>query len=404
MPAATHVSTRALVVICLASAAWAFSFGLGAPLASLWLKDTGYSCRTVGLNTGVYYLGIALAAMFVPRLMRRWGPNCVAVGCLVSAVTVAVFPYSGSLTLYYVVRLINGVAGAMTLVPLETYVNRDSLPEQRSRNFGFYALAIALGWALGNLVGLEMYPFAPRLAFIVGGVSAGLAAAFILGWLPALVSTEEEHRGSAPMQFGRNLLSFGTAWSQGFLEGGMVAFLALYLRDTMGLTEDRVSWLTSSIMIGVILFQVPVGWFASRLGRVPVLLACYAVVIAGLCLLPGCGDSFWLAFWLFFVGACSGAFYPLGLAILGERLPACGLSRANAWFLAINCLGSLIGPDVMGEVMDRFGPRAMFATGLAAVLLVLVGWAGMGVGTWLRGRHHLGWSDEVSLEEVLEAA
>src|SRR5262249_55208349 len=34
----TTAPGRALLVICLASAGWAFSFGVGAPLASLWLQ------------------------------------------------------------------------------------------------------------------------------------------------------------------------------------------------------------------------------------------------------------------------------------------------------------------------------------------------------------------------------
>jgi MFS family permease len=378
VPTPTQVTPRALIVICLASVSWAFSFGLGAPLASLWLHDAGFDYEVVGFNTGIYYLGIALAAGLVPRLMRTWGPLCVVVGCLVSGLTVAVFPFGGSLAFFHGVRLVNGVAGALTLIPLETYINRDSPPAHRSRNFGFYALAIAGGWALGNLVGLQMYEAAsgpdrawpPGLAFLVGGAAGVLAGFVILGWLPRLGGAVEESGARVPLQFGRNLLSFGTAWCQGFLEGGMVAFLSLYLL-AKGLDLDRVSWLTSSIMIGVILFQVPVAWGADRLGRTRMLLGCYAVVIAGLSLLPFCGDSPWLAFWLFLVGACSGAFYPLGLAILGERIPNSGLARANAWFLAINCLGSLTGPGVMGEMMDRFGTEALLTTGLAAVVLVV---------------------------------
>jgi MFS family permease len=370
MQPARHVNTRALIIICLAAVTWAFSFGLGAPLASLWLKDTGYSERTVGLNTGVYYLGIALMCPVIPWLMRRWGPHCVAIGCLASAVTVAAFPFSGTLAGYYLVRLINGIAGAMTLIPLETYINRDSPPEARSRNFGFYALSIALGWALGNLVGLEMYSTAPELAFLQGGLAAAVACALILCGLPRWICTEERHPGHAPLHLRRNLFSFGTAWCQGFLEGGMIGFLALYLRDFMTMDEDRISWVTSSIMIGVILFQVPVAWFADRLGRTRVLTGCYGVVIVGLCLLPFCADSPWLVTWLFLVGACSGAFYPLGLAVLGERLPASSLARANAWFLSINCLGSLMGPSLMGEAVKHFDMRALFTVALASVLLV----------------------------------
>jgi MFS family permease len=164
----------------------------------------------------------------------------------------------------------------------------------------------------------------------------------------------------------------------------MIGFLALYLRDEIGMSLERVGWITGGIMIGVILFQVPVAWCADHLGRVRVLLGCYAVSIAGLCLLPFCGDSIWLVIWLFLVGACSGAFYPLGLALLGERLPESGLARANAWFLAINCLGSWMGPDIMGAVLDRYGTGALFFTALAAVLLVLAVWGTVSLHDTLR--------------------
>lgn len=374
MSAPARLSPRSLILLCLASAGWAFSFGLGAPLASLWLNDHNYGYHTVGLNTGIYYLGIAVAAVFVPRLMGRWGLRCVVAGCLVSAVTVGLFPYSGTLLFYYLIRLANGIAGAMTLIPLETYVNRDSPPEHRSRNFGFYAVSIALGWALGNKIGMDMYPEAPRLAFLLGGAAALLAGLLLQGRLPQFHAANEMHDRRAPLEFRRNFLSFGTAWSQGFLEGGMIGFLSLYLLS-LHLTVERAGSLTSGIMLGVILFQVLIAWLADRLGRTRILLACYAVVFAGLCVLPFCGDSLWLALWLFLVGACSGAFYPLGLAILGERMPAAGLARANAWFLAINCLGSWTGPGIMGFAMEQFGMGSLFVTGLAAVLIVLVGWS-----------------------------
>jgi MFS family permease len=218
-----------------------------------------------------------------------------------------------------------------------------------------------------------MYPTLPVWAFAVGGLTAILAGAVLWAQLPRPAVAEAERQGGSSVPLTRNLLSFGTAWCQGFLEGGMVGFLSLYLLH-MGLGNDRVSWLTSSIMIGVILFQIPVATLAQRFGQTSILLGCYAVTIAGLCLLPFCEDGLWLVLWLFTVGACSGAFYPLGLTLLGQRVPSSGLARANAWFLAINCLGSVMGPGITGEVMEQFGERAMFGTGLFAVVLVLALW------------------------------
>jgi MFS family permease len=138
----------------------------------------------------------------------------------------------------------------------------------------------------------------------------------------------------------------------------------------------------SGLMIGVILAQVPVAWLADKLGRTLILAGCHVVALGGIGLLMIPAGTAWLGFWLFAVGACSGAFYPLGLALLGERVPSKGLPRATAWYLAINCLGSLTGPMIAGAAMDHFGRHVLFLTGGAAVLLVL--------GTWLvlEIRHH----------------
>ena len=105
-----HPSTRALWALCPASLCWAFGFGVGAPLASLWLKDAGCSATTIGLNTGVYYFGTALAASFIPWMMHRWGRTCLIVGMVLSALTVAAFPLSDSLGWWFALRLLNGMA------------------------------------------------------------------------------------------------------------------------------------------------------------------------------------------------------------------------------------------------------------------------------------------------------
>jgi MFS family permease len=370
-----HASSpkRNLILICVGVAGWSFGFGLGAPLASLWLRDSGSPDSVIGLNTGVYFLGIAIAAGYVPRLIRRWRIGCPVLGMTISGITVAAFPWAVTATGFFALRALNGIAGAMSLIPLESRVNRDAAPQERARNFGFYAISVALGWALGNLIGLQMYPTYPRAAFLLGGLVSVSAGLFLLAQLPWPAEPAEGYQRSGRIPMRPNFLSFGSAWGQGFLEGGMVAFMSVYLLF-LGLSENRVSWLTSAIMIGVILFQVPVAWLADRLGRTRVLLACYGATLAGLCFLSFCGDSVWLTVALFLVGACSGAFYPLGLAILGERVSGSQLAGASAWYLGINCCGSLVGPVVTGFAMERFGKASMFSVGAGAVLIVLAAW------------------------------
>jgi MFS family permease len=148
----------------------------------------------------------------------------------------------------------------------------------------------------------------------------------------------------------------------------------MYLLLSVGLSHETVSWLMSGLMMGVILSQTPLAWLADRLGRAAVLAACNAVTLVGICCLGWTGGVAWLAFWLFVVGACSGAFYPLGLALLGERTAPEGMSRAGSCFLAINSMGSMTGPVIAGLAGSWFGPGMLFVTGGSAVGLILGIW------------------------------
>lgn len=365
---------RTLRMLCLASAGWAFSFGLGAPLASLWLRDSGHSSRIIGLNTSLYYLGIALAALAVPWLMRRASRACVLAGIITDALVTALFPWGDSLPIWFALRLVGGIGTALSLIPVETLINQNAAPERRARDFGCYAFSVALGVALGSLIGLPLYPLAPRLTFALGGLVT-LAAALVawLGW-PRQHTRLEETVGEGPLSLRANTLSYGTAWVQGFLEGGLMTFLSIYLLG-LGYTEGGVSLLVSGLFAGVILCQVPVACLADRLGRFRVLLGCHVLLLASLLGVRCCTGAITLSLWLFVLGVCCGALYPLGLALLGDRVPPTGMARANACYLASNCLGSLSGPVLFGLTIDLCGQASQFTIGMFSVVAVLVLWS-----------------------------
>ncbi|HZU37453.1 MAG TPA: MFS transporter, partial [Gemmataceae bacterium] len=276
MAVAASVPSTRLPVLCLAAGLWAFSFGACAELASVWLKRAGYDYTVVGLNTSVYYLGIALAAGLVPWMIRHWGRWGLAAGMIASGLSAMLFPWGGGLAGWFVLRALNGVGGAMSLIPLETLVNHTSPPERRSRNFGFYAVAVAVGMALGTWLGMELDASSPRLAFLVGG-GVTLVGTVVLVWLPEYRGLAEPRHGRTPLGFVRNFFSFGSAWSQGFLEGGMVSQLPIYLL-ALGFAENAVGQLLGGLMVGVIAAQLPVAWLADQLGRTQVLFGCYGMV------------------------------------------------------------------------------------------------------------------------------
>ena len=369
----TH-SRRTLWMLCLAGGGWAFSFGLAAPLSSLWLRDAGHGARVIGLNTSLYYVGVALASFAVPYLMRRASRLCVVGGILADAVATALFPWADALPAWFVLRLLGGMATALSIIPMETLVNHNAAPENRARDFGFYAFSVAVGIALGSLVGLPLYPHVPRLAFALGGLATlGSAVVAWLGWPASRAFQPDDEVSNVKLEsltYRANTLSYGTAWVQGFLEGGLITFLSLYLlgRDY---TEGAVSLLVGGLFAGVILCQMPLACLADRLGRLRILLGCHGLLLLALLMVHWVPGTLMLAVSLFLLGTCCGALYPLGLALLGDRVSSAGLARANAVYLASNCAGSLSGPIVFGLVIDRFGAPAQFLAGMVAVVAVL---------------------------------
>jgi MFS family permease len=363
-----------LLVICLATGAWSFSFGVGSQLVTHWMTDHEASNELIGWNHSCHYLGLAAASLAVPWITRRLGRRGAALGMLACGPTLALFPWSAGPVGWFVLRLLNGGASALSLIPLETLVSRDARPEERARNFAFYGVALTLGGALGMWVALNLYEWGPMPAFYLGSATPVLGGVAVLAWLRDTPSVAPEPAVQVPLRWRRHFLSFGTAWSQGFLEGVLIAFLALYLVRVRGLTHDVAGDLMGITTAGIILFQVPVSWLADRLGRVLVLLGCYAVVIATQALAPVLPATLPLACGLFAFGACAGAMYPLGLALLGDGLPDSALARTYSWYLAMECVGSLMGPPVVGTALDRWGWDSMFIIDVSAVGLILVTW------------------------------
>jgi MFS family permease len=361
-----------LFLLCLACGLWAIGFGLECPLASRWLEDAGRSEDFIGLNTGTHFLGVIAAGLATPALMRRAGRGCIAVGLVLSAVAVAMFPWGGTGAGSFALRFLAGAGGALAMVPLESLVNFNAPEHRRARDFGFYAASVGLGFALGSGLGLAAFQHAPDLSFLLGGVT--LLGVLAVPYLPRV--PEEEAPTGPATPFRPPFLSLGSSWTQGFLEAGMLALLPLYLAS-LGAADGETGLLLGVILAGVIVFQLPVAWLADRIGRERVLVGCFAVVAVGLAAIPHLGRGFTLWAWLIVVGVCSGAFYPLGLALMGERLPAADIPRANAWYLGVNCCGCLVSPVIGGPVMAAFGRAGMFYTALVVVLAVLMVWGFM---------------------------
>jgi MFS family permease len=134
------------------------------------------------------------------------------------------------------------------------------------------------------------------------------------------------------------------------------------------------------VAMGILFFQIPLGWIADRTGRRGTLTAIALVATLGPLLIWMAGTRLGLLLPILFIqsGVASGL-YTVGLSLLGERFTGGRIAAANAAFIFAYGLGSLLSPPAAGVAMDGFGP--------AGVLVVLGVTAGAYL-LFLAATHH----------------
>jgi MFS family permease len=143
-----------------------------------------------------------------------------------------------------------------------------------------------------------------------------------------------------------------------------------------GLTIVQISMFVSSIYVGALLMQYPIGWFSDYIDRRVVILI-VAAVGGAMSLVGFLFDHYFGALLVaaFVIGGTSNPLYSLLIAYTSDYLEADDMAAASGGLIFINGMGAIMGPLVTGWMMDVFGTQAFFMV-IAVLMLTLTGYAG----------------------------
>jgi len=373
---------HSLAAVMASALAVGLTVGMAAPLITLGLNARGYDALVVGLNAATAALAMFAIGPWVPLLMGRLGTVPAMVGgLLLSAGCLALFPFTESLFLWFLLRLLLGVGMTVHWVISETWINRLARGADRGRAVGAYGTLWTLGIALGPLV-LSLVGTEGALPYAVCAALLASATLPLLGarrTAPEL--TGERHQGSWQGLLAAAPLAFGAAFLSGVTETALFSLLPLYGLQ-LQMSEGAVTAMLTAIGAGGVLMQLPLGWAADRLGRERVLRLAVGGGIAGAVLLaPASGNPLTLWPLLFLWGGAISGYYTLALAAIGDRFDRSGstvsrLAAANVVCVMAYNLGTLIGPVASGVAFDLWPPHGLPATlgGLFSLYLLLAWW------------------------------
>jgi MFS family permease len=362
---------RTLLPVFAACAAIGLQAGTAIPLVPLALERQGHDNLTIGIVGAAWGVGMLATASHIPRLAARWGavPFIIAAVVAGSALTVG-YTLTDNVVVWFILTFLHGVMGGVPWVVSEIWMNVVVEEKRRGRVMAAYAMLVALGLALGPFVLQVVGVYGPKPFLTCAALALLVAVPLLPYWktAPRIEHAADSNYMSVVVVAPLAMLA---AFACGLGEQVAFSFLPVYAVGAGVPAEIGALWL-STFVIGNVVLQWPIGWLADHADRRAVLAGCTlasALLVLALSLVSAQSLAIIAVIGLW--GGLSFSIYPVGLALLGQRIGDGDIARANTAFSMLYILGGLVGRPLAGGAMDTFGDAGLGWT--LAVFYVIAG-------------------------------
>ncbi|MGX9965570.1 MFS transporter [Roseomonas sp. F4] len=375
-PAPGRSRGLSLVAVIGAAAIFGLTYSLTAPLLALNLAARGLGETMIGLNAAMHAVGVLLVAPILPRLAGRFGARPLILSALLlTAGLLPLFPLVPLIWVWFLLRIGLGVGAEILFVLTESWASELSDDSTRGRIMATYTATLSLGFAGGPII-LSFTGPDGMLPFAVGALVT-LLALLLMAHPGLLRPAMNAHGHSNLLRFMRLApVAMGTTALNAAVETAGLSFLALYAMR-LGWEEQAGTQLITTLLLGAILLQLPVGWLCDKMDRRRLLLWLGGISTAGALAWPFMLGHAWIAYPALFVwGGVFVGMYTTMLAIIGARFRGTDLVGVYAAMGLLWGAGALLGPSLAGVSLDltRHGLPLFVAAACGAFTLFLLRW------------------------------
>lgn len=335
--------------------------GFLSTLIAIRLELAGASALLIGLVATSYFGGLMVGSLRVEGVIARIG-HIRAFAAFVTvysatSLSYAILDYPG---IWIVLRFLDGFVMAGVFVCLESWLNQQASPQNRSTALAAYMIALYSGQASGQFL-LNLGDRSPDLPFMVSAILLSIAL------LPVLLTRMEQPKIEAITPFSiRRLyrvspLGIVGTLMNGAMLGAFYALGAVYIQR-IGMELSQVALFTFCVIAGGVVLQYPLGILSDRFDRRLVVIACFLTVAAicaplSLFVLPAAGT---IALGSLF-GGFAFALYPLCVAHSNDHLDEQERVGASSGLVLTYSAGAIAGPLLGSAGMGILGPSGLFA-------------------------------------------
>ena len=345
------------------TAAFMAGNALLAVVLPLRMEAAGYPVALTGAIMAAYYFGLALGGLRGKHVIFRIGHiRAFAVFAALTAATTLAYAAFVHPAAWLVLRMVNGFCIAGLTAAIESWLNTKSSNETRGRVLSFYMvtffLATALGQTLVNLADVgepDLFMLAASLTML-----ALIPVAMTRLAEPNLSDSRVLHVRAL---FAASRVGVVGAGVAGLMVGSFYA-LGVVFATRIGLNVSEAALFMSVVVLGGLLFQIPIGILADRYDRRFVMSG----VLMGVGIAWGTLAGFIAAELPFLLlltvgvafGAAMSSVYPLCVAQTFDRLERRYYVAASGRLLMVYSIGATVGPLLASALMSIFGPLSFF--------------------------------------------
>jgi multidrug resistance protein len=237
------------------------------------------------------------------KFSDRYGRRpAMIIGLSASAFAYVIFGLATSLWMLFASRIVQGLGGGTTGVA-QAYVADTMAPAERAKALGWISAATSAGVVIGPFIGSMAYAFGTAVPGLVAAALVLVNVFFAWKWLPESRVTHTHTPSGKQLPPGRSIkqalweiMEHPTAPAHRVIwiyVVGMLALnvvigvLALYLKDTYGITAKTIGYFFPIFgIVGVLMRVSLVGWFNDRFGEVRTMQIGTVALLFGLLLMP----------------------------------------------------------------------------------------------------------------------
>ncbi|MGB0903068.1 MFS transporter [Halocynthiibacter sp.] len=362
---------------------WALLLGMGLLMVGNGLQgsllgvvgtENNFSTFSLSIIMSGYFLGFLGGSRMAPDMIRRVGHVRVfaALASFISAVLI-LYPTMTNPVAWTIGRVIIGFCFSGVYVTAESWLNNASSNENRGKSLSLYLIVQMIGivsaQGILNLADTNGYTL-----FVISSVLVSISFAPILLSISPTPAFETAKAMSVKELFQRSPLGCVSVAVLGAIFAAQFGMGAVYATQA-GMSVGELSIFVSTLYIGAMVLQYPIGWISDRMDRRQLIGIVSALGLIGTFIGFFAGGQFELLLVAaFIIGGMSNPLYGLAIAHTNDFLDPEDMAAASGGLVFANGLGAIAGPVVTGWTMQVFGPEGFYVY-IGVLMAFLAGYA-----------------------------